>query len=758
MKKTNKISYIQTSKINFLSILLLLFVVTTKAQTPYNQYLTPNGVLENVFDQNGNRYQLRDLIVSNQIDLASNKSVLVSCSSTSIFNLYFEPGCGMTSTTNLTEINRRTVLCQVFQDISNFINTPLTTTNKKVNIWVRNINNITGVNMNATLGLASGFYLLPPSNLNSASVQGGIADNELWKTIHTGQDSYTNVAPPLIINSPNNNDSGAYYHGMVALNFNTTASNVPLFNWYTTPLTAVALVGSNDLYSVILHEVTHALGFGSLIDQNGNSRFEPNFKFYSRYDKFLKNNANTQFLLPNTVGTSSMYNTTFNSNTAAITPAVIRPSCATSGFINTGNPVDMTTCTSALRFVSSTLNVPVYTPICYERGSSLSHFEDQCVAPNVNNAYFVMSNAAGSGANNTKRYLKPQERSALCDLGYSVKPTFGSSAVRLTATALGPFNYGGTGSCLGITVAGTNDGITYTAATNTSTYTYIGVINTSISIPCSGLLANDTNATGLEYLEDLTTGTVLLTSGTNTSIATLYTGILGVHLLRYVPTNGTQKGNITYVYVYLTSDASCTSANACNLVLNGGFEQFSSLPTNLAQISNACGWNSATGTVDYFNTNATNLSYVQIPCNFSGNQASNNSIGNGYAGLYARLNQNNNPNSNYSEVIYTRLASPLVAGVKYQLRFDVALSDGYSSARPILQAYFSSADLFSINPVLNLPSGAMPISDLTYHNNFAGWDTITLTYTATGGEIFLYIGTINNFTTQTTSLVIPNPG
>ena len=39
---------------------------------------------------------------------------------------------------------------------------------------------------------------------------GGILDGEIWKTIHLGVDSYTNVL----------NGTNLFYHGRVAFNFN----------------------------------------------------------------------------------------------------------------------------------------------------------------------------------------------------------------------------------------------------------------------------------------------------------------------------------------------------------------------------------------------------------------------------------------------------------------------------------------------------------------------------------------------------------
>ena len=60
---------------------MFLFMVTGYSQSkPEEIYVTPNGVLDKVFDQAGKEYALSDLLV--------NRSgvTLINCSSTSYFN------------------------------------------------------------------------------------------------------------------------------------------------------------------------------------------------------------------------------------------------------------------------------------------------------------------------------------------------------------------------------------------------------------------------------------------------------------------------------------------------------------------------------------------------------------------------------------------------------------------------------------------------------------------------------------------------
>lgn len=166
---------------------------------------SPNGFFDKVFNGYGKEYSLEELRVdTNTKDPISGDPKSVMLCSTGYFDLYFEVGSGMEGNSG-TEVARRNVLCQVFSDLSQFI-VPANP-NVKVNILVRNINTelpgyhpISNPNPSQTsgvLGLATGFYVVP---LTTPPVS-GIADNEIWKTINSGVDSYTSVASPLMANA-----------------------------------------------------------------------------------------------------------------------------------------------------------------------------------------------------------------------------------------------------------------------------------------------------------------------------------------------------------------------------------------------------------------------------------------------------------------------------------------------------------------------------------------------------------------------------
>lgn len=216
---------------------------------------TPNGVMDNIFDQFGGKFNLTDIKIETNKNLPYN---IISTTNTTplcvagYFNLYFENGSGMEIVSdpsqNAINSNRRLVICQVFQDLAEFIvSDNLNYYGNKVNIWVRDINNvvISPNSTNGILGYGTSYYNVPYNN--SASF-GGIADGEVWKTIHTGRDSYNGLSSPLISNG--STTPSYFYHGVIAINFNT--NNSLEINWYSTPLTSNATNLNHDLYTEIL--------------------------------------------------------------------------------------------------------------------------------------------------------------------------------------------------------------------------------------------------------------------------------------------------------------------------------------------------------------------------------------------------------------------------------------------------------------------------------------------------------------------------
>lgn len=551
------------------------------------------------------------------------------------------------------------------------------------------------------MGLASSFYVLPGV---TPSI-GGIADNEIYKTITSGFDSYTGVAAPLFSTSTSSGGS-AYYHGMLAFNFSN-----PAINWETNmSATSTTLF---DLYTVALHELVHALGNASLINDLGTSKFGASYPYYSRYDSFLTNSVGTPLILP-TSASCSLYDFIFNTT---LSTAILAPGC-TSG--PSSGSLNNTVCADAL-FYTGSVTLPLYTPICFEPPSSLSHFEDQCYptpgAPFGNDVYFVMSNAQGLGV--LKRHLKTEERSVLCDLGYTVNTTYGSAA------AFDSFINYGVGVCPGTPISGVNDGITASG-----TYAYLAAAG-GAAIAINNVLTNDPGASTFECLEIISGGgSVSTTAGTTFNFTPPVSA--GISLLRYIPVSaGGQRGNITYVLVFSTNATSC-NPTACNLIANGDFVQHSAPPTSFSQITLACGWEDANaGTADYYNTTGT-ISF-NIPCNVFSWEPDNIAL-DGYAGILHH--------DAGEEMIYTKLTSPLLPNTNYQLTLDVSLAESMSHYGFPLQVYFQNSFVPSTGmmgiPILD-PTMLFTLPPVT---DFDGWTPIVLNFTTgpVSGEDYIIIG------------------
>ncbi len=756
-------------------LIYILMVFTAKGQNP-NQAIdinmSPNGLMENVFDQMGNKYKLSDVFIT-PTKISKTGATLTTSSpiAAGYFNLFFEVGSGMENETVDPLFARRNVIIKVFEDISAFINSPLATNglNNKVNIWVRAINEINGVPSNA-LGLATSFSNLPHNTTNGF---GGIADNEIWKTIHTGVDSYTNVTSPLITAGIYTGIPGVFYHGMLSFNFNNDPlTNLPYYNWNTNR-SVLANSTQYDLYTIVLHEVIHSLGFESKINISGDSLLGPGFNYYSRYDKFLKTSFNQELLIGGSC--SSMYNYTFNSSLVSN----LHPS--TTCYENT------TECATAIKFSGSpntATAIPVYTPNCWESGSSLSHFEDSCYTspsgyPSGNDLYFTMTNYSNLGIN--KRYPKNEERLALADLGYTVQPTFG---VTTTLQGTPPIGHYGSSVTNGISVAGINDGYSSLDGTfkyiGTATLTNPIIINSSTN-SLIRILSNDIGADSFECLHDVYDTNATLNglssiSGSNLSNIEYNSTIFGLHLLRYVPVNSVsgQRGNITYIFVYVLDPTNCSTPIPIDLVRNGGFEQSTSIPNAISEFvatfeggARVCGWSKANinTTPDYFHVSAPINSFsAAIPCNHLGFQNLNTNSGLAYAGLFIIRHYGNTPNSPLlSEAIQNELASPIAPDMNYQLSFDVSLAESASATAYKFQAYLSDSLIANTtsgnNPTINNNPSRL-FQSATFSTNTNGWEKVVINIPAnqaTNAQ-YLILGGLNPNTLESETRIPSNQG
>ncbi len=705
-----------------------------------NQKLySPEGKLDSVFDAFGNKMILNDITtdLNERINRTNNQRSYRLCQP-GYFDLYFEENSGFESNTQ-QHINRRAVLCQVFQDISNFIVSPLTQNpTQRVCIWIRDFDVLNPNNSAPNIfSQGSSFYCMPPTTGNTYQ----IADGEVFKTIISGQNSYNNVNAALSnLALLNGGNSSYFFHGYMA--FDKTVQ-------WNTDLNAPTITNF-DLYTVALKEAMHVLGFQSLINFIGESKFNSsNYRYFSRYDTFLRKN-NTPLLTGNSACplTGFVFNPTLGSPYTALTSGTcfIAPPQ-----LNTNT--DISNCNNSIAYVS-TFSQTVFTPICYEQRFSLSHFDDNCQVPAgvtlnpSNDRYFVMSNRNIVGTVGIKRSPQPIERQVLCDIGYNVGTTFRTT------------NYGGV-NCTRSTPGGINDGLgpnfNYTITTNT-----LNGLPPLAPIP---VLANDINATTIACANLLLGNGIVTITGANTTITytpapgTPFTQ--GLHLISYVPFSITnQPGNLTYVFIYV-SDPACAATN-CNLVQNNSFENglinsCSFLNSQGAQNRLNC-WSVLNTSVDLFNRGCQLNTFFNVNFNTQNSipaandwTGGNNPANDKFIGIAAGLDGLNN---GATELVQTFLSTPLIPNQQYTLTVRTAVNNNINITQggvtlnsnitvPLLFA--ASPNILNANPFAgNTFVGVTPISitqtnQVTFNippqvigNTSIVWNLNSLTFTYNG--------------------------
>jgi hypothetical protein len=661
-----------------------------RAQTGSDDYFTPGGIFDTIYDRFGAKIPLRDLMITapNGWPGTTYATPSPTCDA-GYFRLHFEANSTL-------DPNHYSVLCQLFTDLSCFIQSPLsspcsvTSNTTKVHIYITD--DATG----GTAGSAS-YMLSFPSNPSSNTP--GISDNLVWKTIVSGVDGYIGVAPPM--NIGNN-----FYHAII--NVNTTV------NWNYNLSTASLAPGQYDFYTVYLHEATHALGFASQFGPGGTSLYGANNNYFSRFDMFLRDHNSVPLLnntTPSCVNNSMQFIGGINNN---INPGGCLGN-SVSGWAN---------CATSVQYVSpsNTVPVPIYTPFCFEIGSSMSHFEDICyptaAAPYGNNQYFIMAEAYGG----VKRHLKEEERNVLCDIGYSVSASYSTPAVT------GNYTYAA-GSCNGLSVWGVNDGI------QNNTYSYIMTSNV-ITIPKAALLSNDSpNSTSVSCVSMVYNIAGLNLTETTTDISLAFApgpySFCGVAMIKYIPKNALgESGNLTYVYVYVPCTG-CNPPNLCNYIQNQGFESGQGCG-NLTPNTTPC-WSSF-NSVDLFDRNCfTSLSYPSQPFlnQFGINESHNGAPNNRFVGMQSGMGPPGTPYM--SEVIQNHLSAPLTPGTTYVLSFW-AVNRGVqmsAPAKPVIVTFATSPSLVvQVNqPVF--PAGLNPIvtHTLPLHHADNNWHYYSIPFT-----------------------------
>lgn len=446
-------------------------------------------------------------------------------SSGGLFKLYVSDlqnglttGFGNTSNTVFLD-----VITQVFSDLDAMLVHPPSSCGNPfvpVNIEIQSINSPgSGI-----LGEASPYW----ENLGETN---GILHNEVWKGICSGA------------NDPN------LWDGFIRINLGYS-------NWYT-GYDGNVPAGKVDLYTVVLHEVLHAMGFASLIAQDGKSKRWANgtpSNLYNIFDQNLKfENApaiiNNAPLITNSGGYNTLYN--INSNPAidlrsgCQNPTPFGPDIKFSGNYIAGNYA--------------------FAPATWSNGSSLSHFQINCDGSST--SQFVMNASISTGAS---RRITSEEANALCDMGYKLTGNYGTSTLDVSG---GPNpNIKIVPACGELLVAVDDDGPCCT----TNKFTVQFCPGNTLIISPNDLICNDvySGTVNVVDFENISTGALMPFSGGNFVFTPTQ---LGTEVFRYwLGDNLGNRSNYAYVEieVWHCPSFNCTNTSLCNLICNPSLEDF----------------------------------------------------------------------------------------------------------------------------------------------------------------------------------------
>ncbi|MEN9700142.1 MAG: hypothetical protein RLZZ301_1340 [Bacteroidota bacterium] len=179
-----------------------------------------------------------------------------------------------------------------------------------------------------------------------------------------------------------------------------------------------------------------------------------------------------------------------------------------------------------------------------------------------------------------------------------------------------------------------------------------------------------------------------------------------------------------------------------NLLANGDFETYSSLPTNVMQSAFCTGWSDCNqgggGSPDYFHTNGSGL--VQLPNSFYATIQPHG--GNAIMGIIAY----HGVSTDFREYISHPLSTPLVVGATYQLTYWI--SNGHYNGNYGGSACNNIGVAFtSVEPQ---QSGTLPLSTLVpqfVESNLVydtSWTQLSYTFNADSAYQFITIGNFQN--------------
>ncbi len=312
-----------------------------------------------IADRFGNTY----LIDDPQVTKKQNKSGMITHCTEGHFTLYFEDGW---DDSNTTDIAMQELVCDVFSYLSSFITASQDASQISIKVDKKSLGG-------GALGSGTPYWNLTFPDITR-------------KMGHA-------MIPDILAGNPIESFDG--YHGLLEIDAQT--------DWFIddTPETENDINGSGqkDLYTVVLHEALHVLGFASRISSGGQpmalNDTDP-FAFYSEWDKHLRHTQNntTIPLIELQEAPTNEFCTEYQYTHPTIPENLLQDVCNEMSFDFEGTQ----------HFVVNTESVG-------SLQNSLSHFTNNC--PNDN---FVMHPFLD--IEETRRIVTVKEKEALCNLGY----------------------------------------------------------------------------------------------------------------------------------------------------------------------------------------------------------------------------------------------------------------------------------------------------------------------------------------------------
>ncbi|MEL7422850.1 MAG: T9SS type A sorting domain-containing protein [Bacteroidota bacterium] len=292
-----------------------------------------------------------------------------SCDNSGYFDLFFSSG--------FTDQEVETI-CQVFSDLS------LEFSSEQDGIPISISKSVLG---NGVLAFASPTYV--ENILNDGC---GIENSAIWQMINSSSSSLNTSPLPLGIPA-----------GFIGVNSIVPFGN----NWHTidedqSPTDPDVDTNEYDLYSVVMHEALHLLGFASRIRLTGG----PTSGFYSRWDKLLYGTTTNTFLINSSASEECCDFHEFNFTDYPNLPEDVTNSCSS-------NPLfqDIVCGSDHLATINGGPNTPQSNG---EFLNALSHIDKDC-----DQVPYVMHYSFGSGE--ARREITLPELNILCELGYEVE-------------------------------------------------------------------------------------------------------------------------------------------------------------------------------------------------------------------------------------------------------------------------------------------------------------------------------------------------